>query len=258
MQEPAQKELKQAESGTAHVQVSAAGGSDGAQFYGVVFDGLNALGSLVIACLALFGDRIRGWLVRPRIRIECGTGGPFVEQTTETNSSDEAIEKLVVRLRLTNTGRSSAKYCRVLVHDIYKKRGDGSVYIKSDLLPTDIIWPTERPQDILRDVPYYLNLAEVREDERVGTVDAQGNGKSGRACLYICVESAGVKGAFHRIGKGTVIVPIRVYAENLKKSKLEYIEVYWSGSDIGSKSQSNFGCRIINEQEFKRLIGEGT
>lgn len=154
-----------------------------------------------------------------------------------------------------NKGRSSAKQCRVLVHEFYIQRSDGSKYIKKPILPRHIHWPTEEPQDLIPTVPYYLTIAEIRDDEQMGSSGEGGPTRTTNSKLFLRIESSGAKGSFHEVGKGTVVLPIRVFAENARGNEIVYIEVFWNGEIISDRSQESFGCRRLSKSEVETVVG---
>lgn len=217
----------------------------------LAFQGINAFGALVLALLALFGDRIRTWMARPRLHMRCGQGMPFVELVSDPSSqtaSQEPPKALHIRLRLDNKGRSSAKNARIYADEYFKKRSDGSKYIKQEMMQRELLWPDARAVDLPPLAPFYVVLAEIRIEEASGPNSDNSLQSSSPVSLFIRLDDTRPGGGFLKIGSGTVVIPLRISAENMKRQQIFYVEIFWNGRDLNQRGPESFGCRLLDER----------
>lgn len=71
----------------AHIEVPSKPANSSHNTASLVFNGMNAVGALLLAILAIFGDRIRAWLAKPIIEIDCGRDIPFIEEIKVQSNS---------------------------------------------------------------------------------------------------------------------------------------------------------------------------
>ncbi len=92
--------------------------------WNLVFAGATAIGSIAVAILAVFGQRIRGWLVRPRIFVRVGEESPCIEMLEEEDTSSAGAKRTLhhIRLEVTNSGWEIARNCMVLCNSVYRQR----------------------------------------------------------------------------------------------------------------------------------------
>jgi len=87
---------------------------------GLVFDGLVALGTIGLAIVAVFQDRIRDRLARPRVRIKPHPGKHCLKCPLRNLAGDE-IPAYWFGLAVTNEKPSRpARECTVLLEDMYR------------------------------------------------------------------------------------------------------------------------------------------
>lgn len=83
---------------------------------------VTAVGTLILACLALFGGQIRQWIARPKLAITTRNSTPFIELLEEEDESQSATTPCQrIRIQVTNTGIQNARQCSVMIERIYKK-----------------------------------------------------------------------------------------------------------------------------------------
>ncbi len=224
------------------------------------FQGIIALGTLVLAALAIFGQNLRRWLFRPKINIELNNEIPFLELVEEKEASTSKTQYQEIRVRITNLGKTSAKSCRVITDAIYKQRtGSEDMYKLKSIIPTEFYWANgSKTIDILPNIPYYINIARIADStEQINYDQSKDNTASLKTNyeLFVTVEERSQKGKYTPVGKGKLTIPIIVYAENLSTPIKKYIEIYWDGINPTDITTSHFNLCFIKENELSRKLG---
>jgi len=114
--------------------------------YNILYLWLNvfiAVGTIAVAILAVYGDKIKSYLYHPKLRLE-------IISCDELSKYDYDINKEIFyyHLRVRNVGESNAQNCRVLLKEIHEH--DGTIFkaIKFSVPPQFTWAPSEiRPTD---------------------------------------------------------------------------------------------------------------
>lgn len=101
--------------------------------YNILYLWLNvfiAVGTIAVAILAVYGDKIKSYLSRPKLKLE-------VIHSEELSEYDYDSKKEIFyyHLRVRNEGDSDAKECRVLLKEIHEYKGNTFKKIKFSVPP---------------------------------------------------------------------------------------------------------------------------
>lgn len=111
----------------------------------------GAVATFLLAAVAVFGDTVRGWLIRPRLEVTIDLGPPDCHKTKLAAGHSEggvpSIEEDVyfLRLRVTNLGNEKAVSVEVFASQLERTRADGTFQRADSFLPMNLFWShTER------------------------------------------------------------------------------------------------------------------
>ena len=120
----------------------------------------NCLGVLVTSAaivVALFGEQIRRWHMRPRLSISCGATG-LLFQEDKYNGPEQIFMHL--RLLVTNFGKESAKNLTCVLAAIRTWDGE-KMCLDARYRPQKMIWSIDREDTLTILVPESSALLEV-------------------------------------------------------------------------------------------------
>jgi hypothetical protein len=227
--------------------------------WNLFFAGMAAVGTLAVAILAIFGQRVRSWFIRPKIKLAVAETSPFVERFEEEDTSVGGEKRTIyhVRIEVTNTGKEIARNCMILCNAVHRQRAGGAgFYELKQFVPKQFFWTSrEQRLDVVPKIPSYVNIAEISEP----SPSVKGTGGAAiltqKECLQILVEAEGVKGRFFRVENGKVILPAILYADNLPHPIKQFLEISWSGTCVKDFSPSKFQVRLLDEKQGNALLG---
>lgn len=234
--------------------------------YEYTFDLLTAIGTVIVALLAVFGDRVRARLARPKLKVETSVAEPHVEIIREAVAQQSAqpvsVDTLHIRLCIKNTGRSIARSSRLVVDRIYRTRDrDPGLHVEH-LLPRVIPWPDDdRPIDLVPNFPYFVDVARVKQDESEGDAPDTASAANGFALhlffLKNLLASSQPQGELLKIGAGRVVFPLTIFSENARRPFVYFISIYWCGRDLESyKDKDKFDIQVLTPAEAKTKFPE--
>jgi len=220
----------------------------------IVIQAVIALGSIVIAVLAVYGDAIRRWLFRPNLEVRIGTQAPFLELLTVEEEFGCSRTVHEIRIQVLNSGRSIARNCKAVVDSIYKQReGTGDMYLSKEFIPRPCLWDGEqKTQDLLPKIPTYVFAARIAEKGEMVAEDSPT--QTAPSCsLFIMIEER--KGVFLEVGHGKHVFPIVLYADNIPKPVKRYLEIFWNGKTAEQTDKAHFNIQLHTETQFKKILG---
>lgn len=230
----------------------------------IVFAGMTAIGTLGASVLALFGPRIRTWLIRPVLTFRVDPKvSPLVEQLArdDLNTSAGKNSYYEIRVEVANTGKDAARNCRARVNAIYKqKSGTNDFFAARQFVPRYLYWAkkdtkSEESLDILPNLPEYVVIGRLKEQETPTTGAESPSGTSTSAFgLEMAVEPEGAKGRFCFLGAGRVVLPFLLYADNLRSYEQKYVEVFWNGESATDFGSEHFGVKLLSKEEGDALV----
>ena len=209
---------------------------------------LTAFGTMGAVFVSLFYGLLKRQLCRPRITISFEEDSPCLEETSSSNTSSLLSDKkLIIRVKVTNTGRMSADHANVCVDAIYKKRsGDSSFSCKKY---TPILIRDYRNSEIRRVVPhldYYLDIASIEKYDELTAENERGMKKQFYKLFLLG------NGKSEMLGVGTFIIPLKFYSSNVK-TQLVYMQIYWNSDDY-TTSDDCFYVKELSKKEFDNIV----
>lgn len=126
-----------------------------------IADWIIALGTLalvIVAIFALFQDKIRALMIRPKLTVSVNINPPDCHKTKfnfnkEIVTSFETEEKMIVqdsadvyyfRLRVSNSGNEKAASAEVFAAGLSKQQADGTYKAVDSFLPMNLVWSNIR------------------------------------------------------------------------------------------------------------------
>ena len=225
----------------------------------LVFNGLTAVGTVVVAILAVFGQRIRAWFVRPRLALAVGKTSPFVDraETIDASASNSKRVSYAVRLQVINDGKETARNCKILCDSVYQEREKGSgFYLLRRFVPKEFFWTgSAQSKDVVPKLPSYVDIASIAEPVESASASVTSGTEQPKHALHILIEAEGTTGRYFCVGVGKFIYPLILYADNLPRPTKRYVEILWTGKAASDFGDACFDVRLLNEDEGYDLVG---
>jgi len=111
----------------------------------VITDWLIAIGTILLFLAAVFQDKIRAWLTRPKLSASIDVAPPDCHKTV-LKSFDrqghviDAADCYYLRLRVGNSGNQRAEMVEVFASELSKRQVDGSFKRMDSFLPMNLVW----------------------------------------------------------------------------------------------------------------------
>lgn len=223
------------------------------------FLGTAATANLLLALLALFGPQLKQWWFRPKLEIAVGRAPPFTEQRKIEVLSGVLSQQLDIRIRISNTGATSARQCQAYAEALYQKAANGAFYETHTFVPRHFRWPEEEPNKaILVSVSAYLTVARIIELQQHTTADTPTVAAPPQAqySLHVALERPDQRGSLIEITGGCVAIPITLFAENMRKSVTRVVEVTWKGTSPDDVDPAHFSFELHTQEQFRTMKGE--
>jgi len=111
----------------------------------MITDWLIAIGTISLAVIAAFQDKIRGWIMRPKLDIVLDARPPDCHKTwMKSYNPDGTINRQVecyyLRLRVKNSGNHRAELVEVFATGLEKQQADDSFSKVESFLPLNLRW----------------------------------------------------------------------------------------------------------------------
>ena len=118
-------------------------------------DWIVAVGTVMLAILAVFQDKIREWVARPRLRLAVGSLPPYCHKTTwahpfppghplyKPEVDTEYLPCYFFRVAVSNEGNTAAREVEVDAVSLQRKRADGSFELVRRFTPMNLMWAHE-------------------------------------------------------------------------------------------------------------------
>lgn len=220
---------------------------------GLWIQALVAIGTVAVAIMAIYGDAIKEFIFRPKIRIETGSQTPFVEKIALTSAGQASGEIVKIRIKIINYGGSIGRSCVALIEKIFKKRTDNQTFhtIKS-IAPANLLWLSGNPKyDLRSSMPSYVEIARIEKVEVASenpSSDITARPTTPQFELFVSVQEAGQRGVYVKLGKGTFAIPVVVNPENSSRPLSVFIEIFWDGSRIADYlDESHFYIKLLEK-----------
>lgn len=219
-----------------------------------------AVGTILTAVIAVYGDQIRRRLFKPKIQIAVGQESPFiaVSRLASRGRTVSSTPYMVVKIKIkvVNTGSSSAPSFKGLIEAIWSKRSanDNTFFKLKDLSPSPLPWNSSHKEfSLTPKIPSYLEIARIEKREILSANVSENEAPALEYGLLIPIEEN--KGEYIYVGKGTFIIPITIYADNIDPIK-KFFQVFWNGTNPDSIEASNFYIKMLQENDVPKDIKE--
>ncbi|MFA6459450.1 MAG: hypothetical protein WCV79_03610 [Candidatus Paceibacterota bacterium] len=213
---------------------------------------VSAIGTILVVILATFGEGIRKFFSRPILNIHVGSKLPFFETTAEKNSLSTAKSHFgKIKIKVENNGYNTADGCSILVEKIAQQKPDNrTYYIKKEFQPTALPWAKEKDQNIVPKIPSYLEFAQIRREEKLITSSGDSNGKDQiKYVISIRIDDPANEGQQINLEAGTYLIPIVVYATNLRSPVKKFLYIFWDGKAPDKISPESLTITIMSNKE---------
>lgn len=109
--------------------------------WGTVADWLVAVGTLVLAAVAVFQETIRGWFYHPAFHVSIKTEPPDCVAVPFTAPDGTFVaDSVYLRLWVENTGSATAKNAEVYAKELRRQRADGTWERVGAFPPMNLKW----------------------------------------------------------------------------------------------------------------------
>ncbi len=224
----------------------------------IVITATSAIGTLILAFLAIFGPTVKKWFYKSNLDFEIKSKDPFVIKCSETEIfSSETNESLAINLKIKNTGNISSLNTQLYTEKIFRVRQENQTYyLDREIIPANYIWKNESEIKSLTPLmSHYVEIAKIQQQTEYTTDEATKKEiKHSRDLLFLSVADPTLSGEFIKLGKGTYLIPIKAYSDNMKKEKEVYIEIFWNANDLKHKSNSNFYVKQVKKSELSQEV----
>jgi hypothetical protein len=175
-----------------------------------------AIGTVVLAFVAIFQEWIKSWFFKPTFEVETRAERPFAEKTHFNSHTDVYYFRLGVR----NTGRVAARDVQVYAHQVKRKKADMKYETIDRFTPMALRW-THRMNGTLSHLlpdmpPVFCDLGHISDPTRkAGTFETLGEIPSDKTVFVLETEvQPNSKG--NLLGPGEYRVHLKIAASNSK------------------------------------------
>jgi hypothetical protein len=193
--------------------------------WGTVADWLVAMGTLVLAVVAIFQDTIRGWVYHPAFRLSTKTEPPDCDAVPFTAQDGTFLAHTVhLRLWVENVGNATAMNAEVYAKELRRQRADGTWERLGAFLPMNLGWSHVGGIYFSRIAPEmgkHCDIGHVTDPAGRHSVgeDAPALGLTDQQCsmVFNLIVRPNHKG--HIVGPGKYRLDILVAADNVRPIK---------------------------------------
>jgi hypothetical protein len=212
---------------------------------------LTAVGTIALAILAVFQDRIREWLQKPRLDLRITAISPDAVKTP-TTIGDHLFDAYWFRIRISNNGNLSARQVEVLAQQLERRTASGDFEIQPWFQPMNLIWAHVRAPFIEAISPGTFKFCDLFfvGDPKIYAVNKLGaehlGGDTGQTTMTFQVISPPFNKS-HLVSPGIYRLHVVVAANNapvLKKT----LEINHTGkwfSDPEAMAVDGIGFRVL-------------
>ena len=190
-------------------------------FWNVFFAALTAVGTILVAIMAIWGQWLRAKFLGPKLKlVPHNLGGRLTTVTKFNQKTREIINRynaIYYHLRVENSRRwVTAKNCRVILRQLHRRGPDGEFHPTPLIVPLQYVWsPAEW-------APSFQTVSDY-EILDFGCISKE----SGKFEPTFYVTSANFKGF---VGKNeSVRYSLSIVADNYVSPKFQIFEVSWNG-----------------------------
>lgn len=227
------------------------------EYIELTIQALIAIGTLLLAIIAVYGERVKRWLFRPHLDTTVGDSPPYVEKIGEPRTSTGGAPtpvSAVIKMRVSNSGSSSAQLCKGLIQKIFCTRAASDTFFELRALsPSALYWNNDKDEfTISPKIPSYLEVARIEKAEAPSLDTGATASPASEYVLFVAIEEPGIKGRLIRLGKGRFIIPVILIADNIRNPITVFVDIFWNGTDPNSMNSSNFYVKLLSSHEVPK------
>lgn len=227
--------------------------------YSLLVSGAAAIGTLILAVIAIFGGWIKRLFIKPNIIMSIDGCKPYVELVKESSpneSEDTTFKK--IHLKIGNKGRKTAMNSQILLEKIFKKRGDNQTYfLDKSFIPCNFLWFNDNEsKPITSSISHFIEIARIQKYQEFSS-DVENESPNRNRDLYrlwLSIENSNEKGSFLLLGKGTFLIPIIFYSDSISSPITLFVEIFWSSDSLEDMNDSNFYVKVVNKSDLSNEI----
>lgn len=227
--------------------------------YNLLVSGAAATGTIILAVIAIFGGWIRRLFIKPKISMAIDGCEPYVEEVTENSrnlSEDTKYKK--IHLKIVNSGKQTALNSQVLIEKIFKKRDDNQTYfLEQSFIPCNLTWLDDsESKPITNSISHFIEILRIQKYQELSS-NVENESPTGNNDLYqlrLSIESSSEKGTFLLLGKGTFLIPVIFYSDNISSPITIFVEIFWHSDSLDGMNKSNFYVKVVNKRDLSNEI----
>ena len=187
----------------------------------ILADWLVAIGTLTLAVVAIFQDKIRGFFYRPEFTVRTSTERPHcvLVPTTSMQTGLASGDRIYLRVWVMNVGNAAAKNVEIYAKELRSLRADGKWEVVKEFPPMNLkwadlgtmYWPLIAPQ-----MGKHCDIAHIHDPERRAETFEEskrlGLAPNQASMTFDLITSPNHMG--HIVGPGTYELDILVAAQN--------------------------------------------
>lgn len=228
-------------------------------FWQLVVRIVQAIGTISVALLAIFGARIINLIFKPNLMFEISGKKPFIETIQERQDMFGSQNRHIrISSKVSNKGNTTAKNSQAIVEKVFSKRkANDTFYLDQEFIPTRFEWNNEEESSIVTpQIPSFVRIARIEEETVLTSNESSesDNNAKNEFELYLEIQDPNESGSYLKLGKGTFIIPIVLYCDNLRNTTKVFIEIYWNGSQINNLSESVFYIKELNYSQIPNIV----
>lgn len=213
------------------------------KFWNIFFIALGSIGSILVAIIAIWGERIKSMFFGPQLSLVPhnfrGNVTTATEIDTRTGSIIRSYRAIYYHLRVENSRRwTVAKNCRVLLREVYKRGPDGEFRRLPLVVPLQYVWSPAEWSPAFKSVSDH----EVLDFGSISEITNRFNPK-----FY--VTSANFEGYVE--ANEVVRYGLSIVSDNFVSPNLQVFEVAWNGrfSENLDEMSRNLNIREVTDFE---------
>lgn len=229
-------------------------------FIEVFIQSLVAIGTISAAVFALHGDRIRKWIIKPKLIPTAMSEKPYV-QICKKDISDffddqKEFETIVnIRLKIINEGRLSAIKTQGFIENIYQKRENNTYFEIRKIPPTSLQWHDNNTVfSIVPNIPAYLNIGVIQKFIQTVPSESHEYKTDEEYYLHIPIIDDSEPNSYINLKKGTFLIPLNLYCESFTKPITYYFEIFWNGLSPEKLDTCTFYFKQFEESDLPKEI----
>jgi hypothetical protein len=199
-----------------------------------------AICTLALAVVAAFQDRIRAWLLMPKLKVYYTHTPPFAHRTWWRSPQDAELKEPVYyfSFQVVNEGLSQARRCEAVLEDLWICDAAGNPEKHPNFSPVNLTWvaPSPTPQflDINPNRKVYCNIGHIsspsyqerEEKDPRRRIDIPGYDDSG--LRFFLEQTKWYYSQPNCLAPGKYAIRVSLYAENAPYQE-HFFEIVWSG-----------------------------